>query len=176
MLTLILPAWAGESVLNLADVDAPEAQIAQAATVAPETLTTLTLAAIRQREARLEGAYAWKSLLDSGAVVAGGSDFPVESANPFFGLHAAVTRQSQDNQPDGGWLPDQLVSRDVALTMFTEGAAYAAHQEKVIGKLKPGYAADFILVRDDYFEVPALDIWRNQVLETWVAGNRVYQK
>ena len=132
------------------------------------------MAGERLGTARLTGAYAWKSLIDSGARVAGGSDFPVESANPFFGLHAAVTRQSHDNQPPGGWLPDQKLTREQALGLFTENAAWAAHQEDVIGKLLPGYAADFILVRDDYFEVPEQDLWKNQVIGTWVNGVRVY--
>jgi predicted amidohydrolase YtcJ len=134
------------------------------------------MAGDRLGEERLAGAYAWKSLLDSGASLAGGSDFPVEPANPFFGLHAAVTRQGRDDQPPGGWLPDQKLSREQALSLFTEGAAYAAHQESVIGRLEPGYAADFILVKDDYFAVPAEDIWKNVVLETWVAGQRVYKR
>jgi predicted amidohydrolase YtcJ len=132
------------------------------------------MAGDRLGEERLQGAYAWKQLLDSGARLAGGSDFPVEPANPFFGLHAAVTRQSQDDQPPGGWLPDEKVSREVALHMFTVGAAYAAHQEQVVGSLLPGFAADFVLLRDDYFQVPAKDIWKNKVLATYVAGKRVY--
>jgi predicted amidohydrolase YtcJ len=132
------------------------------------------MAADRLGEERLEAAYAWKQLLDSGARVAGGSDYPVESSNPFFGLHAAVTRQDHDNQPAGGWLPGELVSREHALAMFTEGAAYAAHQEDDIGSLMPGYLADFILVQEDYFSMAPEDIWKTRVLSTWVAGERVY--
>ena len=85
-----------------------------------------------------------------------------------------MARQSHDNQPPGGWLPDQKLTREQALSLFTENAAWAAHQEKVIGKLLPGYSADFILVRDDYFEVPEQDIWKNKVIGTWVNGERVY--
>ena len=132
------------------------------------------MAATRLGEARLSGSYAWKTLLARGTRLAGGSDFPVESPNPFFGLHAAVTRQSQDNQPAGGWLPEEKLSRSVALSLFTEGSAYAAHQEHRLGRLLPGYAADFILVRDDYFLVPAEDIWKNRVLATYVAGKQVF--
>ena len=132
------------------------------------------MAATRLGEARLSGSYAWKTLMAAGARLAGGSDFPVESPNPFFGLHAAVTRQSQDNQPAGGWLPEEKLSRSVALSLFTEGPAYAAHQEHSLGRLLPGYEADFILVRDDYFLVPAEDIWKNQVLATYVAGQQVF--
>jgi len=124
--------------------------------------------------ARLEGAYAWKSLLDAGTRVAGGSDFPVEHPNPFHGLYAAITRQGQDGEPPGGWLPGQKLTRGQALHLFTEGAAYAAHQEKLIGRLAPGYYADFILVDEDYFAMPEADIWKTRVLETWVAGKQVY--
>jgi predicted amidohydrolase YtcJ len=133
------------------------------------------MAGDRLGEARLDGAYAWKKLRDSGAKMAGGSDFPVESPNPFFGLHAAITRQSHDNAPAGGWLPGEKLSREQSLSLFTEDAAYAAHQEAVLGKLMPGYYADFILVRDDYFQVPEQDIWKNKVLETYVAGRQVYK-
>jgi predicted amidohydrolase YtcJ len=152
------------------------AELGVIASIQPTHATSdKNMAGDRLGEGRLEGAYAWKSLLDSGAVLAGGSDFPVEYANPFFGLHAAVTRQSQDNQPPGGWLPEQKITREQTLSMFTEGAAYAAHQEKVLGKLLPGYYADFILVRDDYFEVPEQDIWKNKVLATFVAGEKVFE-
>ena len=132
------------------------------------------MAGDRLGQERLAGAYAWRQLLESGAGVAGGSDFPVESPNPFFGLHAAVTRQGQDGQPPGGWLPGEKLTREQALHLFTEGAARAAHQEAVVGRLLPGYAADFILVRDDFFSVPAGEIWNNQVLATYVAGRRVF--
>ena len=132
------------------------------------------MAGDRLGEARLKGAYAWATLREHGIKLAGGSDFPVESPNPFFGLHAAVTRQDHDNLPEGGWLPKEKVSRAVALSMFTENAAYAALQEQLIGTLLPGHAADFILVRDDYFEVPAEDIWKNKVLATYVAGVQVF--
>ncbi|MBT5006865.1 MAG: amidohydrolase, partial [Halieaceae bacterium] len=132
------------------------------------------MAGNRLGKQRLVGAYAWKSLLNAGTKMAGGSDFPVEHPNPFYGLHAAVTRQSQDDKPVGGWLPEQKISREQALSLFTEGAAYAAHQETVIGRLAPGYYADFILVEQDYFAMPEKAIWESKVLETWVAGKRVY--
>ena len=153
------------------------AELGVIASVQPTHATSdKNMAGDRLGNERLAGAYAWRKLLNAKAVVAGGSDFPVESPNPFFGLHAAVTRQSQDNQPSGGWLPHEKLTRDEALSIFTEGAAYAAHQEKVIGRLLPGYYADFILVRDNYFEVPEQDIWKNKVLATYVAGRRVYSQ
>jgi predicted amidohydrolase YtcJ len=152
------------------------AEIGVVASIQPTHATSdMNMAGDRLGEARLAGAYAWRKLLDSGAHLAGGSDFPVESANPFFGLHAAVTRQDHQNQPPGGWLPSEKLTREETLSLFTEWAAWAAHQEDVIGRLTPGYAADFILVRDDYFEMPAENIWKNKVLGTWVSGRRVFQ-
>ena len=71
-------------------------------------------------------------------------------------------------------MPEEKLSRDEALSIMTEGAAFAAHQEAILGRLLPGYAADFILVRDNYFTVPEQDIWKNQVLQTWIAGKRIY--
>jgi predicted amidohydrolase YtcJ len=136
----------------------------------------MNMAGDRLGEPRLEASYAWKTLLASGATVAGGSDFPVEPANPFYGLHAAVTRSDREGKPLAGWLPEQKLSRAQALSLFTEQAAFAAFQENLTGRLLPGYAADFIVVRDDYFTVPEQDIWRNQVLETWVGGERVYRR
>lgn len=151
------------------------AKIGVVASIQPTHATSdKNMAGDRLGEERLAGAYAWKKLIDSGAAVAGGSDFPVEYANPFFGLHAAVTRQSQDNQPPGGWIPEEKLTRDQALSLFTENAAWAAHQENVIGKLLPGYAADFILVRDNYFTVAPQDIWKNKVLATYVSGEKVF--
>ncbi len=151
------------------------AKIGVVASIQPTHATSdKNMAGDRLGEARLAGAYAWRKLLDSGARLAGGSDFPVESTNPFFGLHAAVTRQDRTNQPAGGWRPAEKLSRDEALSLFTEWAAWAAHQDKVTGRLLPGYAADFILVRDDFFEVAEEDIWKNEVIGTWVAGEQVH--
>jgi predicted amidohydrolase YtcJ len=123
---------------------------------------------------RIRGAYAWRRLLDSGATLASGSDFPVESPNPFLGLYAAVTRQDRAGRPEGGWYADQALSRAEALYSFTLAAAYAAHAESRLGSLEPGKWADFIIIDRDYFSVPASEIDDIRVLETWVGGKRVY--
>ena len=123
---------------------------------------------------RLAGAYAWQSVLHSGARIAFGSDFPVESPNPFPGLAAAASRQDINGQPPGGWLPEQRVSFEQALSGFTRDAAYAGFAEQKIGALEPGKWADFIIVDRDISEASAMEIARTQVLETWVAGKKVW--
>lgn len=124
--------------------------------------------------ARLAGAYAWRSLLETGARLALGSDFPVESVSPWAGIHAAVTRQDAQGWPPGGWLPDQVLSRAEALRGFTRDAAFAAFVEDQVGSLEPGKRADFILLELDPLEVPIGELLRIRVLETWVGGRREY--
>jgi len=125
---------------------------------------------------RLKGAYAWRTFLDQGTVIAGGSDFPVESDNPFFGLHAAVTRTDHEGQPAGGWHPEQAMTLLEAFRAFTLDAAYAEHQERSLGSLEPGKWADFIVIDRDLFKIPPADIWKIRVEQTWLAGERVYSR
>ena len=125
---------------------------------------------------RIKGGYAWRRLLDSGAIIANGSDFPVELSNPFHGLYASVTRQDRDGEPPGGWYAGEALTRAEALHSFTLAAAYAARQEKRLGSLEPGKWADFIIIDRDYFEVDAGEIDDIVVLETWVAGKQVFAR
>ena len=125
---------------------------------------------------RLGGAYAWQSVLKSGARLAFGSDFPVESPNPFPGLAAAISRQDLDGQPPGGWLPQERVSFAQALSGFTRDAAYAGFSEERIGSLEPGKWADFILVDRDVSTTDPQALARTQVLETWVGGKKAWQR
>lgn len=128
----------------------------------------------RLGEVRIQGAYAWRKLLDAGAIIANGSDFPVESPNPFFGLHASITRQDHNNEPPGGWFPEERMTREEAFASFTIDAAYAGHQETILGTLEPGKKADFILIDRDIFTGPESEIWQTDVEQTWVGGQQVY--
>jgi predicted amidohydrolase YtcJ len=118
------------------------------------------------------GAYVWQSLRRAGAVVANGSDFPVEEPNPMFGFYAAVTREDRHGQPPGGWMPDQRLTRAEALHSFTAGAAYAAHLERELGTLRSGMLADFLVLSDDIMQVPPARILATRPLLT-VRGGRV---
>ncbi len=130
----------------------------------------MNMAGDRLGIARLRGAYAWRTFADQGSIIVGGSDFPVELANPFHGLHASVTRQDQQNQPVGGWLPEQRLTLVEALRSFTVDAAYGAFQEDKMGTLAPGSWADFILVDRDIFAIPAEQLWQTRAQQTWIHG------
>ncbi|HAO87986.1 MAG: amidohydrolase [Gammaproteobacteria bacterium TMED163] len=125
---------------------------------------------------RIQGAYAWRKLLETGARIANGSDFPVEHPNPFYGLHASVTRQDQRNEPPGGWYAEENMSLVEALASFTIDAAYAGHQEGELGSLEPGKKADFIILDRDIFVVSPTELWQTQVYETWVNGVKITDK
>ena len=125
---------------------------------------------------RMAGAYAWKTLLDSGIPLPLGSDFPVELANPFYGLHAAVTRQDRNNQPVAGWYAHEALTLEQAFRGFTLDAAYAGHMEDTLGTLTPGKWADFIFIDKDIFESASETLWQPTVLATFIAGKKVYEK
>ena len=124
--------------------------------------------------ARVRGAYAWRSLLDSGARLALGSDFPVEDHRPMLGLYAAVTRRDLDGAPEQGWYADQALSRVEALRGFTLDAAFASFMEDEVGSIEVGKRADLVIIDRDIMQVPAREIADTQVLETWVDGRRVW--
>jgi predicted amidohydrolase YtcJ len=125
---------------------------------------------------RLKCAYAWQSMLRTGAKLAFGTDFPVESPNPFPGLSAAISRQDINGRPPGGWFPNERVSLPQALSAYTRGAAYAGFAEQKIGALDPGKWADFVIVDRDPTKVDAQGLARTQVLQTWVAGRKVWER
>ena len=122
-----------------------------------------------------EGAYVWQKLIKAGALIANGSDFPVEEANPMLGLFASLTRQQPDGKPAGGWQPDQRLSRDETLASFTINAAFAAHAEQDLGSLEPGKLADLVMLSKDVMTVPPREILTTRVLRTIVGGRVVYE-
>jgi predicted amidohydrolase YtcJ len=125
---------------------------------------------------RIRGAYAWRTVLNSGGRLALGSDFPVEDVNPFFGIHAAVTRQDQKNWPDGGWYPEQRLTLAEAVRGFTADAAYAAFEEDSRGTIEAGKLADFTVVEGDFYNAPAPDLFKTKVRMTVVGGAVAYGK
>ena len=123
---------------------------------------------------RAVGAYAWRRLVDAGARLALGSDFPVERVDPLLGFYAAVTRQDAEGAPAGGWYGNQVLSREEALRGFTADAAYAAFMEDEVGSLVPGLRADFVVLSQDLMRVPPEAILDTRVLATYIDGERVY--
>ena len=133
------------------------------------------MAEARLGKERLNGAYAWNSILKAGGKLAFGSDTPVESPNPFAGIAAAITREDEKGQPFGGWIPNERVSREQALAGFTINAAFAAFADGKVGSLTPGHRADFILVDTDPLLASPSQIRSTKVVETWLAGRPVYK-
>jgi predicted amidohydrolase YtcJ len=125
---------------------------------------------------RIKGAYAWRSLLNTGVIIPNGSDFPVEEVNPLISFHSAVSRQDASNWPPGGWYPEQVMTRDEALKAMTIWPAYAAFQEKTMGSISTGKYADFVMLDRDIMTVPVSDILSTQVVSTWIGGKAVYDR
>ena len=129
-----------------------------------------TMAEARLGLDRLDGAYPWRSVINVGGRLAFGSDAPVEPADPFAGMAAAISRTDASGQPFGGWFPQETVSREQALAGFTSDAAFAGFAEGRFGRLIPGERADFLLVdRDPLFASPD-EIRQTQIIEVWIGG------
>ena len=124
---------------------------------------------------RIRGAYAWRSLLNTGVIIPNGTDFPVEEVNPLLTFHAAITRQDPANRPAGGWYPEQKMTREEALQSMTIWPAYAGFQETILGSLTPGKYADFVVLTRDIMHVPDTEILDTRVSSTWIGGKRVYE-
>ena len=117
-----------------------------------------------------QGGYVWKTMLDAGLILTGGSDCPVESYNPFEGIFAAVTRQDRKGYPEGGWYPKEKLSIYEAICLYSKNAAYATCEENVKGTIEKGKLADFIIIDRDPFLIKPIDIQNIKVLKTFVGG------
>lgn len=123
---------------------------------------------------RCRYAYAWRSILDHGGVLAFGSDSPVESMDPWAGIHAAVTRQRPDGTPPGGWYPEQRITVEEAVRAYTWGAAFAAGETHLKGTIEEGKVSDLIVLDRDIFRIPPEDILGTKVEMTILGGEIVY--
>ena len=123
---------------------------------------------------KLSEAYPWNSLIQSGTIIPGGSDAPIESANPLRGIYAAITRKDEEGNPPGGWQKQETISRNNAIKMYTEWAAYAAFEEKSKGKIQEGFNGDFTVLSKDLLTVHPTEILDNKIKMTIVNGKVVY--
>ncbi len=130
------------------------------------------------RARAVEGAYVWRSLLDAGATVIFGTDFPVEPMPPVEGIYSAVTRQSREEPgvPPGGWLPEQRLSRAEAIRLYTAAPAFGEWQERVKGTLQPGMLADLVVWSADLLTIPDAEILKAEPVMTVVGGRVVYRR
>ena len=126
------------------------------------------------RERMEEGAYVWRKLMSAGAMIASGSDFPVELPNPMLGFYAAITRQDPRGQPVSGWMSAERMSREEALASFTRNAAFAANAETQLGTLEAGKLADLVVLSKDIMRVAPSEILTTTVRMTIVGGDVVY--
>lgn len=131
------------------------------------------MAEARLGPARLEGAYPWRSVMTVGGRLAFGSDAPVEPADPWAGMAAAISRTDASGEPFGGWFPQETVSREAALAGFTSDAAFAGFAEGRFGRLVPGERADFLLVDRDPLLASPDEIRETKVIEVWIGGVKV---
>ena len=170
--------WRIEHAQVLAPADLPRlAALDVIASMQPTHATSdMPWAGDRLGPARIHGAYAWRSLRDSGARLALGSDFPVESVDPRLGLSAAATRANAAGEPVGGWLPGQLLTPFEAVRGFTRDAAWAGFAEGDVGTLAEGLRADFVVLAEDPLAMPASRLDDLTVLSTWVDGEPVYTR
>jgi predicted amidohydrolase YtcJ len=134
-----------------------------------------TMAEQRLGPDRLAGAYAWKSLANAGATLAFGSDVPVEPSKPFLGLSVAISRQGADDQPPGGWQPQEVLTFADAFTAYTSGAAYAMFAEDRLGRLAKGLRADFLFLDRDPTAASPAQLRETKVLETWINGVQAWK-
>ncbi|MEY2577425.1 MAG: hypothetical protein QOI49_249 [Verrucomicrobiota bacterium] len=172
------PRWRVEHAQILSAQDLPRfSKLGVIASMQPShAISDLFFAPARLGKERLAGAYAWQSLIKSGAIVAGGSDAPVERGEPMIEFYAAVARKSVKGFSDEGWHPEQAVSREQALKMFTAWPAYAAFEEKDKGSIEVGKLADLTVLSSDIMKVPESVILDTRCAMTVIGGEIVYEE
>ena len=134
----------------------------------------LNMAEDRLGSHRIKGAYAWRTLKDAGIPLAFGSDFPVEKSNPLEGFFASVTRQTKDLLPEGGWYPEERLTREETLKAFSLDGAFASFEEANLGSLSPGKHADFVVLSDDIMTIPTPQILSTKVVATFFGGKAIF--
>jgi predicted amidohydrolase YtcJ len=172
------PRWRIEHCQVLEPSDIPRfKQIGILPSMQPTHATSdMYWAELRLGPERIKGAYAWQSLLKTGVNIIGGSDFPVESPNPLWGIYAAVTRSDRAGYPQNGWRSEECMTRLQAIRAFTTNAAYGAFEESIKGQIQPGQWADLTVLSKDIMQIPAAEILTTAVEMTIVNGKIVYQK
>jgi predicted amidohydrolase YtcJ len=142
----------------------------------PHCTSDMPWAETRVGSERIKGAYAWRSFLNAGVRVPLNSDFPGETPNPFWGMYAAETRQSPDGTPEGGWHPEQCLTRKEVLHAYTIEAAYAGFEEGFKGRIAPGMLADFIVLSDNILSIPSRALLSLKVEQTYIGGKLALTK
>jgi predicted amidohydrolase YtcJ len=170
--------WRIEHAQVLAPADIPRfAMLGIIPSMQPTHATSdMYWAEVRLGRDRVKGAYAWRSLLDQGSIIVGGSDFPVEGVSPLWGIYAAVTRSDKSGYPQDGWYAQQKMTREEAVRSFSQWAAFGAFEEHTKGTIEPGKWADVTILSKNIMTVPAQEILTTDVEMTMVGGKIVYQK
>jgi len=140
----------------------------------PHATSDMPWAEDRVGPERIKGAYAWRSFLDAGIRVPLNSDFPGETLNPFYGMYAAETRQTPEGKPEGGWYPEQCLTRKEVLHAYTVESAYSGFEEHIKGQIAPGMLADFIVISDNILTIPSKAFLSLKVERTYIGGQLVY--
>jgi predicted amidohydrolase YtcJ len=141
----------------------------------PHATSDMPWAETRVGPERIKGAYAWRSFWDSGAHMTLNSDFPGETLDPFVGMYTAMTRQTPEGIPEGGWYSEQCLRRDEVLNAYTTEAAYSGFDEHIKGKIIPGMLADFIVLSHDILNIPVQEFLDIRVDQTYLGGNLIYE-
>jgi predicted amidohydrolase YtcJ len=140
----------------------------------PHATSDMPWAEDRVGPERIKGAYTWRSFFDAGVRVPLNSDFPGETLNPFYGMYAAETRQTPDGKPEGGWYPEQCLTREEVLYAYTVESAYSGFEEHIKGQIAPGMLADFIVISNNILTIPSKSLLSLKVEKTYVGGQLVY--